>query len=223
MAASASSVSLTATGRGVPRGRRGRLTGGAGALTLCPTVFEPRLLVGVLADGGIVHSDSSAYALKVTPPGAREVARIIRRPFEPEPVTEAVRERAGRRWRLPGANSAERAVQRCSWWSGPPRGAILDRRPPSSWRIATTTRFPCCAFWQPHGRAASGCSGAARNRTATAPIDVLTAAGAYVGTYTTRATEMPDAFGPDGLAAFIELDEFDVASVVVRRLPTEVR
>ena len=34
---------------------------------------------------------------------------------------------------------------------------------------------------------------------------------------------MPDAFGPDGLAVFIELDEFDVASVVVRRLPVEVR
>ena len=55
------------------------------------------------------------------------------------------------------------------------------------------------------------------------PIDVLTANGEYVGTYPTGATEMPDAFGPNGLAAFIELDDFDVASVVVRRLPVEVR
>ena len=55
------------------------------------------------------------------------------------------------------------------------------------------------------------------------PIDVLTFGGEYAGTYPTDATEMPDAFGPNGLAAFIELDEFDVASVVVRRLPTEVR
>ena len=55
------------------------------------------------------------------------------------------------------------------------------------------------------------------------PIDVLTAEGAYVGTYATGTTEMPDAFGPHGLAAFIEFDEFDVASVVVRRLPTDVR
>ena len=31
-----------------------------------PTVFEPRLLVAVLPDGGIVHSDSSAYVLQVT-------------------------------------------------------------------------------------------------------------------------------------------------------------
>ena len=54
-------------------------------------------------------------------------------------------------------------------------------------------------------------------------IDVVTPGGEYVGTYSAEATAMPDAFGPDGLAAFIELDEFDVASVVVRRLPTEVR
>ena len=51
----------------------------------------------------------------------------------------------------------------------------------------------------------------------------MTADGEYVGTYATDATATPDAFGPDGLAALIELDEFDVASVVVRKLPTEVR
>ena len=56
-----------------------------------PTVFEPQLLVGVLSDGGIVHSDSSAYALKISPPGAQDATRIIRRPFEPEPVTETLR------------------------------------------------------------------------------------------------------------------------------------
>lgn len=55
------------------------------------------------------------------------------------------------------------------------------------------------------------------------PIDVLTAAGEYVGTYQTGETKMPDAFGPRGLAAFIELDDLDVPSVVVRRLPTDVR
>ncbi|MDE0520350.1 MAG: hypothetical protein OXH79_00135, partial [Boseongicola sp.] len=55
------------------------------------------------------------------------------------------------------------------------------------------------------------------------PIDVVTADGEYVGTFSTDATAMPDAFGPDGLAAFIEFDEFDVARVVVRRLPDGVR
>lgn len=30
---------------------------------------------------------------------------------------------------------------------------------------------------------------------------------------------MPDAFGPDGLVAFIEADDFEVPVVVVRRMP----
>ena len=49
------------------------------------------------------------------------------------------------------------------------------------------------------------------------PIDELTADGEYLRTYRAGATKMPDAFGPDGLMAFVELDEYDVASVVVRR------
>jgi len=56
-----------------------------------PLVFEPPLLAGVLPDGSVVHSDSSAYELKVTPPDAGEVARIMRRPLRPEPVTPGVR------------------------------------------------------------------------------------------------------------------------------------
>ena len=55
------------------------------------------------------------------------------------------------------------------------------------------------------------------------PIDVVTADGGYVGTFPAGATRMPNALGPDGLAVFIERDEFDVATVVVRRLPEGVR
>ena len=52
---------------------------------------------------------------------------------------------------------------------------------------------------------------------------MLTPDGRYIGTFAAGVTGMPDAFGPDGLAAFIERDEFDVTSVVVRRLPADVR
>ena len=55
------------------------------------------------------------------------------------------------------------------------------------------------------------------------PVDVLTADGDYIGTYPADATKMPNAFGPDGLAASIELDELDVATVVVRRVGDTVR
>jgi len=188
-----------------------------------PTVFEPRLLVGVLSDGGIVHSDSSAYALKITPPGARDVARIIRRPFDPEPVTEAVREAheertAAARRALGGSGGPDRLVLVGAPEGNHPQPAAtfeLEERYyheiPVLRGLATTWEG---RIWVQRGGEEPDSDG---------PIDVLTAEGAYVGTYATGATEMPDAFGPDGLVAFIELDELEVASVVVRRLPVEVR
>ena len=199
--------------RGEPvKGRAENIRIGGGSLADAlgqigfPARFEPPLLVGVLPDGGIVHSDSSAYALKITPSGSREVTRIIRRPFEPEPVTPAVeRDYEERRAALEG----ERGVSGSSM-----RFAIempFYHEIPVLHDLSTTWEG---RIWVQRRGDVPEVGG---------PIDVVTPDGEYVGTYSAEATAMPDAFGPDGLAAFIELDEFDVASVVVRRLPTEVR
>ena len=34
---------------------------------------------------------------------------------------------------------------------------------------------------------------------------------------------MPEAFGPGGLVAFVEMDEFVVPTIIVKRLPAAVR
>lgn len=202
----------------VPAGLRDALRGMA-----LPAVFEPPFLVGVLPDGGVVHSDSSAYALKVTRPGAREVARIIRRPFEPEPVTEAVREAheertAAARRALGGTGGSRRLML---------VGAVEGNNPRPEATFELEERYyhevpvlrGLATTWE--GRIWVRRRG--EEPESDGPIDVLTAEGAYVGTYAAGATEMPDAFGPDGLAAFIERDELEVPRVVVRRLPNEVR
>ena len=189
-----------------------------------PTLFEPRLLVGVLPDGGIVHSDSSAYVLKVTPPGARAPQRIIRRPFLPEPLTPSLRSdfeerRAARREGRGGGPPGPRILEvrgRSEGGGTPVTGSFqLEQRyyheVPVLRTLATT--WDGRIWVQRRGTEPEG----------DGPIDVLTHEGEYAGTYATAATEMPDAFGPNGLVAFIELDEFDVASVVVRRLPAGVR
>ena len=44
----------------------------------------------------------------------------------------------------------------------------------------------------------------------------MTSDGRYLGSYP-AGTRMPDAFGPDGLVAFIETDALGVHTVVVRR------
>ncbi|MXW71995.1 MAG: hypothetical protein F4Z74_11160 [Acidobacteria bacterium] len=55
------------------------------------------------------------------------------------------------------------------------------------------------------------------------PVDVLAPDGRYVGTLAPDVLRMPRAFGPGGLAAFVEPDEFDVPVITVRRLPPEIR
>jgi len=55
------------------------------------------------------------------------------------------------------------------------------------------------------------------------PIDVFSVDAGYLGTFEPGAFGIPSAFGPDGRAAFIERDEFDVPTVVVRRLPDPLR
>ena len=54
-------------------------------------------------------------------------------------------------------------------------------------------------------------------------IDVLSLEGEYVGTLSLGQTPMPDAFGPGGLVAFVETDEFDVQTIILKRLPEAVR
>jgi hypothetical protein len=55
------------------------------------------------------------------------------------------------------------------------------------------------------------------------PIDVFGPDREYVGTFAAGAPEMPAAFEPDGLVVFWEFDEFDVPTIVVKRLPAGVR
>ena len=50
------------------------------------------------------------------------------------------------------------------------------------------------------------------------PIDVFSLETGYLGTFPAGEFSLPEVFGPDGLAAFIERDEYDVPIVVVRRL-----
>ena len=182
-----------------------------------PAVFEPELLMGVMPDGGLVYSDSSAYALKIAHAGDPEVWRIITRPLRPEPVTESIKKefrekRAGRRKRSETTSATTDQGERV------PIGLSLELPEPTFFPEipvlrGLSTTWEGSIWVQRRGKEPES----------DGPIDILTAEGDYLGTFRTDATRIPDAFGPDGLAAFIELDEFDVASVVVRRLPTTIR
>ncbi|WP_419164176.1 hypothetical protein [Candidatus Palauibacter sp.] len=178
--------------------------------------------------GEVAFSDSSTYAIKLTnPTGAIE--HILRRPIRPLAVTEEMRH-AARERRL----EAQRNRQFTSITGGepPPQVQTLVSRLRTAQTAAVEnmqffTEVPVIAAVRSTWDGALWVERSTEpGREEPGPIDVLTPDGRYVGTLTPGAAalpDMPDAFGPDGLVAFIDTDEFDVPVVTVRRIPAEIR
>ena len=166
--------------------------------------FTPKLHWGVLPDGGVAFSDSSTYTVKVAEAGAG-VVRILMRPFLPEPVTgRIIRAERDRRLR----RMEERAR---------PGENLEDRRQ----RIAELKFHTELSVIRGLGTTWDGQIWVVRrgeDPSDDGPVDVLTADGDYLGSYRAGTTSIPDAFGPDGMVAFIETNELGVQTVVVRRV-----
>ena len=166
--------------------------------------FSPELHWGVLSDGRIVFSDSATYAVKVAEAGAG-VVRILTRPFQPVRVTGSMI-RAEKRLRMdrleanaaPGANlpARRRRIEELEFHT---ELSVIRG-------LATT--------WDGHIWVLRGGAGPRDD----GPIDVLAPDGLYLGSYPAGTTPLPAAFGPNGLVAFIEVDELGVQTVVVKRM-----
>lgn len=181
--------------------------------------FEPEVHYATLPEGMIALSDSSAYAIKVTD-GDGQVLRVLRRPFSPRPVTSEMRNSAREAFRreIAGVEENEQMAEL--------RGRVGQFMEEQLAQMRFYHEVPVVAeiragweraIWvmrsgdEPWEDDAHG------------PIDVLTTAGEYLGTFAQDAIDMPLALGPDGLAAFVEVDAFDVPTVVVKRLPERLR
>lgn len=186
--------------------------------------FEPEVLFDAMPGGGVAFSDSSDYAIKLAD-ASGAISRVLRRPIRPLPATEQ-RMRAERERRL--AQEGSRQVTQLGGDPPPEVLAMIDRYREAQRAGVENMQFhpevPVIAAvrvtWE--GRLwieRSTEPGASEP----GPIDVLTPDGRYVGTFPAGRLKMPDAFGPDGLAAFVDTDEFDVPIITVRRLPQQVR
>lgn len=186
------------------------------------SVFVPTLAAGALPGGGVAYTDSSAYAIKVTKPNG-ELERVLTRPLRPEPVTERIieedRERRLKRYEGDDPMGAGRVGGREGAMLGRMAGMMREQAESAEYHHEIPVVRTLRTSWegniwvQRRGREPAG----------NGPIDVLAPEGRYLGTFAANATGMPSAFGPDGLVAFVEKDEFDVPGVVVRRLPPEIR
>lgn len=184
---------------------------GLTAVGLLPKVWEPSLHWGPLPDGGIAVVDSSAWKVKLIGPGGRLRSVIERPSMAPRPITPAIQE----------ADVARQGVQgqgggRIRGGSG---GALsFDLEPGEYYHeipvISGMAVSPAGTLWLQRGLT---------DRSANGPIDLVRWDGRYLGTLAAGGLQPPSAFGPDGLAAWIERDELDVQRVVVRRLPADVR
>ncbi|MYE93613.1 MAG: hypothetical protein F4238_09645 [Gemmatimonadetes bacterium] len=180
-----------------------------------PTVFAPALIATSLAGGGAAFVDTGTYTVSVAEAG-RGVVRVLQRPgVSPRQVTETLRE-AYIESRLEvireefGEDLLPGAVDDAML-----RSALGDLEFASEVPVVRALK----ADWT--GRLWVERTGTEMTLTGLGggPIDVLDTGGRYIGTYPAGSVAMPDAFGPEGLVAFIERDELGVPVIVVRRLP----
>ena len=184
-----------------------------------PAGFAPQLVSGVLPDGGIAFSDSSAYAIKIVS-SAGDPVRILTRPIRPDPVTD--RDKAlFIEWRLEYERSYARELARLGGTYADIAEKMSDRDQRWAESMVFYHEIPVVRSLKTSW---SGNIWVQRTELAgVGPIDILTPDGRYLGSYPAAATAMPSAFGPDGLIALVQRDELDVQTVVVRRLPARLR
>jgi hypothetical protein len=190
--------------------------------------FEPGLHSGVLPDGSLAYSDSTAYAIKIMGPDGA-LRRVLRRPLEPRATTRAIEdaERERRLAELEAGGGPQMRIVIGGPGGGAPQPVSQEQiREMRRGQIEQLRFYPEIPVVMDLATGWTGKIWVQRRGRGVAepgPIDILTGAGEYLGSVAPEALALPRAFGPDGRVAFVERDELDVPRVVVRRLPPELR
>ncbi|MDE2979594.1 MAG: hypothetical protein OXU74_00235 [Gemmatimonadota bacterium] len=175
--------------------------------------FEPTFHWDVLPDGTIAYSDSTAYAVKLASPDG-SVTDVLRRLLSPETVSERIRQ----------GTIAFRLQRLEESLANPPSTSLPFGRDPEQSRRTIRDREFYHEVPVVQGIRATWDGGLWIQRRSEnpwddeGPIDVFDADREYVGTLSAGEPAMPIAFGPDGLVAHMESDEFDVPTLVVSRV-----
>ena len=192
-----------------------------------PRTWEPGLHNGVLPDGGIAYADTSTYDVKIVD-AAGSLVRVLRRPMEPRPVTPAM-EQAERDRQIEDLDSGDGPRMRIIMQGpggrqqSPNQDAINEMMRGRIEQMQFYPELPVITGLSTGWEGTIWVERRGDEPEGLGPIDLLKADGRYVGTFESGVTEVPLAFGPNGLVAFTETDEFDVPTVVVRRLPEAIR
>ena len=167
--------------------------------------FEPGLHFDMLTDGRLVLADSIGYRVKLIGLDG-SVTGVIERPIAPLAVNEAIMEAERERYRETTARLASIRSQVFQIEREGAEGLVFADEVPV---VADLKADWADRIWVTRSGADGDDDG---------PIDIVTPDGRYVGTLAADGLRTPDAFGPDGLLAYIETDELDVPTVRVVRL-----
>jgi hypothetical protein len=213
-----------------PEGDEANLsTSGGGSFQIRMPVlraFEPVLRAGALPDGRVAVVDSIGYRIKVID-AAGAVVDVLERPVAPTEVTggieEAERERRIAELEEDGGGATRViAIGGGGMTSNTVGGGMSDMMRNRVENMIFNDEIPVIEDMvvDPLGRIwvqrSSGVPGEA------GPTDLITADGRYLGSIPADGLRIPQAFGPDGLMVRREVDEFDVPTLIVERLPAEI-
>lgn len=185
--------------------------------------FTPALHIAALPDGSLAVVDSSAYQVRIVDAPGREIRRVVRPSIVPLAVTRSMQEAEVERALRAMVESGMGISVGGSGGDeiGPARVRAMVAE-----RLRNNVAYPELPVVR---RIAAGWSGILWLERSRAEIDrpgrvdLFRADGSYLGTVPESGVRIPDAFGPEGLAAWIEPDDLGTPRVVVRRLPTGVR
>ncbi len=187
--------------------------------------FEPALRWDVMPGGAIAYVDSSVYEVRIVQNGS--TVNTLTRAIAPLPVTRAlasdirdqmIRELDAREPRAipgplpPGVDPAD--IQRNSREAARRQIENMEFYPEVPVVAQVRAAWDGSIWVQRRDPLDEDTEGA---------VDVFGPDGAYRGTLAAGGYGVPDAFGPDGFVAYWELDEMDVPSIVVYRLPATLR
>lgn len=182
--------------------------------------FDPALHIAPLPGGFVAVVDSTGYRVKIVDP-AGDIAGVIERPILPVTVDDDIRgqererrlaeleEQTSGNVRVFGAGSGSMSVD---------PEAITRMRRSRIENMIFSAEVPVIAglgtdsegrLWIERAGAVIGSNG---------PIDIVAADGTYWGTLDPDGPRIPEAFGPGGLAAYVETDELGVETVRVKRV-----
>ncbi|MCY4397934.1 MAG: hypothetical protein OXE96_01120 [Gemmatimonadetes bacterium] len=182
--------------------------------------FRLPLHIGVLPDGLVAVVDSVGYRVKLIAMDGT-VAGVIGRDIAPELVTEAIEEAERARLTEEMAGSPSPTIRLMGGLeaiSGEAAEQLRAQMLALVEDMVFPEEIPVVAAMGVDGEGQLWIARTAPGGSGDGPIDIMTSEGDYVGTLPPDAPRIPDAFGPDGLMAYVETDEMDVPSVRVIRL-----